>query len=164
MIDSNYFSCVCMAHAVFNAWLRSDATAKETNPQTDRSTPMPLPPRHLNPTGPFASFYSLAGFTPYSHSNAAIRTLSDSLSQEMSLCAAAHLYLPRVRVHTVLPATMPPWSLEDESRVKTDLTKSLEEWDHVLTQQECAWRATAGLESGEELVMTSTIVRLVMSS
>ncbi|RYP74284.1 hypothetical protein DL771_003105 [Monosporascus sp. 5C6A] len=69
MMDSNYFSCVYMAHAVLSAWLRSDARAKGTNPQTDRATSPPLPPRHLIFTGSFASFYSFAGFTPYSPQN-----------------------------------------------------------------------------------------------
>lgn len=111
------------------------------------------------------SFYSFAGFTPYSPSKASIRALSDSLSQEMNLYAAAHRNgLPRVRVHTVFPATMPTRSLDDENRVKTDLTKSLEEGDQILTPEECARRAIAGLESGEELVPTSTIIRLVMAS
>lgn len=45
----------------------------------------------------------------------------------MNLYVGAHLELPRVRVHTIFPATMPTQSLEDENHVKTDLTKSLEE-------------------------------------
>lgn len=38
--------------------------------------------------------------------------------------------------------------LEDENRVKTDITKFLEEGDQILTPTECALRAIAGLESG----------------
>ncbi|KAI1207024.1 NAD(P)-binding protein [Annulohypoxylon truncatum] len=168
MMDSNYFSCVYMAHAILNVWLRSAADAKaaikETSDQPKKAKPTSLPARHLIFTGSFVSFYSFAGFTPYSPSKAAVRALSDSLSQEMNLYAAAHPDLPRVRLHTVFPATMPTQSLEDENRVKTDLTKSLEEGDQILKPEECARRAIAGLESGEELVPTSTIIWAVMTS
>jgi 3-dehydrosphinganine reductase len=168
MMDSNYFSCAYLAHAVLNAWLRPLLDSKPVHsdrdaPATDR-TGKPPQARHLVFTGSFVSFYSFAGFTPYAPSKAAIRSLSDSLSQEMNLYAAAYPSAPRIRVHTVFPATMPTQSLEDENRVKTDLTKSLEEGDQVLQPEECARRAIAGLERGEELVATSTIIRLVMTS
>jgi 3-dehydrosphinganine reductase len=162
MMDSNYFSCAYMAHAILNAWLRSPAPA-DADAGSSRKTPAP-PARHLIFTGSFVSFYSFAGFTPYAPSKAAVRSLADSLSQEMNLYAGARPDLPRVRVHAVFPATMPTQSLEDENRVKTDLTKALEEGDQVLSPDECARRAIAGLEAGEELVPTSTIIRLVMTS
>lgn len=162
-MDSNYFSSVYMAHAILNEWLGS--AAKPADSQPGRAVPASLPAaRHLIFTGSFVSFYSFAGFTPYAPSKAAVRALSDSLSQEMNLYAAAHPDLPRIRIHTVFPATMPTQSLEDENAVKTDLTKSLEEGDQILQPAECARRAIASLESGEELVPTSTIIRLVMAS
>jgi len=158
MMDSNYFSCVYMAHAILNLWLRP-TPGDGSNETTSRP-----PARHLIFTGSFVSFFSFAGFTPYSPSKAAIRSLSDSLSQEMNLYAAAHPQVPAVRVHTVFPATMPTQSLEDENKVKPDLTKYLEEGDQILTPDECARRTIAGLDRGEELVATSTIIRLVMTS
>jgi len=158
MMDSNYFSCVYMAHAILNTWLRPSA------PNDSSSSTITPPARHLIFTGSFVSFYSFAGFTPYSPSKAAIRSLSDSLSQEMNLYAAAHPQLPPVRVHTVFPATMHTQSCADEDAVKSDLTKSLEEGDQILEPEECARRAIAGLEGGQELVPTSTIIRLVMCS
>ncbi|KAL2127738.1 hypothetical protein VTI74DRAFT_10245 [Chaetomium olivicolor] len=164
MMDSNYFSCAYMAHAVLNAWLRSPAQVGTDSKTPSTSTLPPQPARHLIFTGSFVSFFSFAGFTPYAPSKAAVRALADSLSQEMNLYAGAHPDLPRVRVHAVFPATMPTQSLEDENRVKTDLTKALEEGDQVLSPAECARRAIAGLEAGEELVATSSIIRLVMTS
>ncbi|KAI1659828.1 NAD(P)-binding protein [Daldinia decipiens] len=169
MMDSNYFSCAYMAHAVLNAWLRSnpDATNSERHAESTsqpETKTVSLPARHLIFTGSFVSFYSFAGFTPYSPSKAAIRALSDSLSQEMNLYAAAHPNIPRVRVHTVFPATMPTQGLEEENSIKTDLTKSLEEGDQILEPEEVARRAIRGLENGEDLVPTSTIIRLVMTS
>ncbi|KAI1133203.1 NAD(P)-binding protein [Nemania abortiva] len=158
MMDSNYFSCVYMAHAVLNVWLGSKSAAGNNANGSSAAA------RHIIFTGSFVSFYSFAGFTPYAPSKAAVRALSDSLSQEMNLYAAAHPELPVVRVHTVFPATMPTQSLDDENAVKTDLTKSLEEGDQILVPDECARRAIAALERGEELVPTSTIIRLVMAS
>ena len=86
-------------------------------------------------------FYSFTGFTPYSPSKAAIRALSDSLSQEINLYAAAHPDLPRVRVHTVFPAIIPTQSLDYENLLKTDLTKSFEEADQILKPEDCAQQA-----------------------
>jgi 3-dehydrosphinganine reductase len=161
MMDSNYFSCVYLAHATLNAWLRPSSTIQKDAVSASKGA---LPARHIIFTGSFVSFYSFTGFTPYAPSKAAIRALSDSLSQEMNLYAAAHPSIPRVRVHTVFPATMPTQSLDDENAVKTDVTKSLEEGDQILEPVECARRAISGLESGEELVPTSIIIRLVMAS
>ncbi|KAF5001170.1 hypothetical protein FGRMN_1194 [Fusarium graminum] len=159
MMDSNYFSSAYMAHATLNAWLRPaiEGTVEKTEHKS-------LQARHIIFTGSFVSLYSFAGFTPYSPSKAAIRSLSDSLSQEMNLYAGAHPDEPRVRVHTVFPATMPTKSLDDENRVKTDVTKALEEGDQILSPEECARRAITGLERGEELIATSTIIRLVMTT
>ncbi|KAG7417135.1 hypothetical protein ACKAV7_003025 [Fusarium commune] len=160
MMDSNYFSSAYMAHATLNAWLRP-AIDGTTKAGAEAKTPAA---RHIIFTGSFVSLYSFAGFTPYSPSKAAIRSLSDSLSQEMNLYAGAHPNEPRVRIHTVFPATMPTKSLDDENKVKTDVTKALEEGDQILTPDECARRAIAGLERGEELIATSTIIRLVMTT
>jgi 3-dehydrosphinganine reductase len=160
MMDSNYFSCVYMAHATLNAWLRPSSTTQKDAGSAFKGA---LPARHIIFTGSFVSFYSFTGFTPYAPSKAAIRALSDSLSQEMNLYAADPT-IPPVRVHTVFPATMPTQSLDDENAVKTDVTKSLEEGDQILAPAECARRAISGLESGEELVPTSMIIRLVMAS
>ncbi|KAL7765672.1 hypothetical protein ACKLNR_003588 [Fusarium oxysporum f. sp. zingiberi] len=160
MMESNYFSSAYMAHATLNAWLRPAIDSV-----TKKSTEVKIPTaRHIIFTGSFVSLYSFAGFTPYSPSKAAIRSLSDSLSQEMNLYAGAHPNEPRVRIHTVFPATMPTKSLDDENKVKTDVTKALEEGDQILTPDECARRAIAGLERGEELIATSTIIRLVMTT
>lgn len=160
MMDSNYFSCVYMAHATLNAWLHSkSSTSSDMSSKTAKQ-----PARHLIFTGSFVSFYSFAGFTPYAPSKAAIRSLSDSLSQEMNLYRTSRPDLPHMRIHTVFPATMHTQSCADEDALKSDLTKSLEEGDQILEPDECARRAIAGLESGEELVATSLIIRAVMAS
>ncbi|KAI0431394.1 hypothetical protein F5Y09DRAFT_304795 [Xylaria sp. FL1042] len=85
----------------------------------------------------------------------------------MNLYSAAHPDLPpRAHPHR-LPrhdADAVAGRREDENTVKTDLTKSFEEGDQIIDPDECARRAIASLESGDELVPTNTIIRLVMTS
>ena len=107
------------------------------------------------------SFYTFAGYAPYSPTKAALRSLSDSLSQEMNLYAAANPLHPPVRLHTVFPGTILTASFEAENLIKSDLTRSLEAGDTVLSPEEVARRSIKGLEGGEELVATSWLVRLV---
>ncbi|KAI9789272.1 MAG: hypothetical protein M1816_006281 [Peltula sp. TS41687] len=165
MMDSNYFTSVYMAHAALTAWLRpmlsKDKPPASASENTKRSPPPS--PRHLIFTSSFVAFYSIAGFAPYSPAKAALRSLSDSLSQEMNLYAAAHPAEPGVRLHTVFPATIFTDSFEAENRVKADVTRMLEESDKGQTADEVARRSIAGLERGEELVVTTLLTRLVMT-
>lgn len=158
-MDSNYFTAAYMAHPTLEAWLRpKDKTAAASS-----TTP---PPRHLIFTGSFLSFYTFTGYAPYSPAKAALRSLSDSLSQEMNLFLATQKAskTPPVRIHTVFPATIFTESYEEENKVKTDVTKMLEEGDPGQTPDECARVSIEGLERGEELVTTTFLTRLVMTA
>ncbi|KAI3393579.1 hypothetical protein diail_3928 [Diaporthe ilicicola] len=118
-------------------------------------------PRHLIFTASFLAFYPVAGYAPYNPSKAALRSMSDTLSQEMNLYAAAHPGRPPVRVHTVFPATILTESYEAENRIKPDLTKMLEDADGGQTPAEVARAAIAGLEAGHEIVTTEIMTRFV---
>jgi 3-dehydrosphinganine reductase len=152
-MDSNYFTSAYMAHATLRAWLKP--TSKTTSTKSDL-------PRHLIFTASFLSFYTMAGYAPYSPTKAALRSLSDTLSQEMNLYASGPN--PPVRLHTIFPATIFTESYVAENRVKSDLTKMLEEGDPGQTSGEVAQRSIAALERGEELVTTTFLTRLVMTS
>jgi 3-dehydrosphinganine reductase len=159
-VDSNYLTSAYMAHATLRAWLKAPS---KTPPATARSGP--LLPRHLIFTASFLSFFTLAGFAPYSPTKAALRSLSDTLSQEMNLYASSSSpNKPEVRIHTIFPATIYTESYEAENRVKSDVTKKLEEGDAGQTPDEVAKRSIAGLERGDELVTTTFLTRLVMTS
>lgn len=71
---------------------------------------------------------------------------------------------PPVRLHTIFPATIFTNSYEAENRVKSDLTKKLEESDAGQTADEVARRSIAGLERGDEMVTTTFMTRLLMTS
>ena len=146
-MDDSYFTSVYMSHAILNAWLR------------DASSPT-AEPRHLIFTASFLSFFPVTGYASYSPSKAALRCLSDTLSQEMNLYANTPT---NVRVHTVFPATIFTESFEEEQKVKADVTKMIEEGDEGQTPDEVARLCIEGLERGEELVTTTFLTRIAMA-
>lgn len=132
-MDVNYWSCVDMAHAILNEWLAPSSTGKGNR-------------RHLIFTSSVAAFYAIAGYGPYSPAKAAIKSLSDTLAQEMLL------YGDDVKVHTVFPGTITSPGLERENQMKPDITHILEESDPVQSPDVVAAKAISGLEKGEYLV------------
>lgn len=153
-MDSNYFTSAYMAHATLNAWLKPSSKSLAPPPHSSI-------PRHLIFTASLLSFFTLAGYAPYSPTKAALRSLSDTLSQEMNLYASSSR--PRVQMHTIFPATIFTDSYKAENLVKSDLTKKLEEGDAGQTADEVARRSIAGLERGDELVTTTFMTRLLMT-
>lgn len=172
-MDANYFTSAYMAHAALKSWLRTDVdghdkerTAASTGElEAARKNSHRSPPaRHLIFTSSFVALYSIIGYTPYSPSKAALRSLSDTLSQELNLYAAANPHAPPVKVHTLFPATIFTEAYEAENRVKTDVTKMLEEADGGQTPEEVARKSILGLESGQELITTDFLTRIVLST
>lgn len=160
LMDSNYFSSVYMAHAALRAWVRPEKEAcADGPPAAEENTP-----RHLIFTASFLALYPIAGYAPYNPSKAALRTLSDQLSQEMNLCAAANPKTRAVKVHTIFPATIFTDSYEAENKIKSDLTKILEEADRGQTPGQVAQGSIRGLEKGHELITTDWMTRAVMCS
>lgn len=98
------------------------------------------------------AFYPIAGYSAYSPSKAALRVLSDSLSQELALYPPPR---PQIKPHTLFPATIFSPSLAAENAIKPGVTKKLEEGDGGLSPDECAAICVRALEKGEELVTTS---------
>lgn len=140
-MDSNYFSAVYTAHAALRTWLRPD----EAIPHYEATATAP-DPRHLILTGSFLAFYPIAGYAPYSPSRAAVRALSDELSQEMQLYAAANPVQPAIKVHTLFPATILTESYKAENKIKSGLAKLLEGPDAGQTPEEVA-RGVLGYSS-----------------
>lgn len=115
-----------------------------------------MTPYHLIFTSSMAAFFSITGYGPYNPAKAAIRALSDTLSQEMNLYYAAaqnHGNRP-VRVHTVFPSTILGEALEIENQIKTDVTKMLEAGEEGQTSEAIAYKSIKALERGEELITT----------
>ncbi|KAI0436717.1 hypothetical protein F4803DRAFT_207921 [Xylaria telfairii] len=168
-MNNNYFTSLHMAHAVLKCWLqdsyKGEVTSSLAHPvhRDGQSASQPLP-RHLIFTASFLAFYSFAGYSSYSPCKAAIRSLSDSLSQEMNLYAAAHPTEPKIRLHTIFPSGILGDSFKAENRIKSDLTKFLEKGEEPQTPDAIAEKSIKGLESGLELVTTDILARLVKGS
>jgi 3-dehydrosphinganine reductase len=161
-MNSNYFTGLHLAHAVLKHWLiTSRDTSAGTSGKSATLATKSTAPRHLIFTASFLSFFTFAGYAPYSPAKAALRSLSDTLSQEMNLYAAANPDEPRVRVHTIFPAGILSEGLENEQRIKTDLTKLLEEGDKPQTPEAIAAKSIQGLESGQEMITTDFQTGLV---
>jgi 3-dehydrosphinganine reductase len=120
-----------MAHAIFGEWLTPTAEKKE---------------RHLIFTSSVVAFYPVAGYAPYAPAKAAIKSLSDTLAQEVLL------YGDHVKIHTVFPGTILTPGYETENKTKPGITFILEESDPEQTPEQVAKNAISGLEKGEYLV------------
>ncbi len=162
-MDSNYFSALYMAHPILKAWLRtSPSRGHEAN---TKQTPSPASssPRHLIFTSSVLAFYPLLGYSPYAPSKAALRSLSDTLSQELELYNGARRKDASlgsevdVKIHTIFPGTIFSPMYEEENKIKPAITKKLEEGDSGQTEDEVAAASVRGLEKGEYLVATSLI-------
>lgn len=86
------------------------------------------------------------GYTPYSPAKAAIKSLSDTLYQEVLA------YPNPPQIHTVFPGTIASPGLELENQGKPEITHQLESTDPIQTPEEVAKNAIRGLERGEYLV------------
>lgn len=148
-MDANYMSSVYIAHAALRRWLSGSVPS---SPSAE--------PRHIIFTSSVLAFYPLAGYTPYTSSKAALRTLSDALSQELLLYSR---HTP-VKTHTIFPATIFTASYEEENKTKPAVTKKLEESDGGQTPDEVAIASIKGLERGEELVTTSGLMGYAMKA
>ncbi|KAI3395066.1 hypothetical protein diail_1823 [Diaporthe ilicicola] len=171
-MDANYFSAAYMAQAALRSWLRSDGkdeghhgehSVHEEVRVNNKKKPAAAA-RHLIFTSSFAALYSIAGYAPYSPTKAALRSLSDTLSQELNLYAAANPIAPPIKVHTLFPATIFTEAYEAENRIKSDMTKMLEEADGGQSPEMVASKCIQGLESGYELVSSDFQTRFVMST
>ncbi|KAH0592452.1 hypothetical protein MHUMG1_09839 [Metarhizium humberi] len=167
-MQNNYFTSLYMSHAILQCWLKSPRKSLTSNLPGSSDKPESRPnstlQRHIIFTASFLAFYGIAGYSPYSPTKAALRSLADSLSQEMNLYSAAYPNEPRVRLHTIFPAGILTEGFEAENRIKSDLTKMLEEGDEPQTPEVIASRSIKGLESGQELITTDFQTGLVKRS
>lgn len=146
-MDSNYWSAAYTAHATLKSWL---APSKSSVAITT--------PRHLVLTSSVVAFYPIVGYAGYSPAKAAIRSLSDTLSQELCLYNGSRQHgsspgpAADVRIHTIFPGTIFSPGYEIENQTKPAITKKLEEDEGGQTEDEIAHISVKALEKGEYLV------------
>ncbi|KAJ5620022.1 hypothetical protein N7510_004006 [Penicillium lagena] len=153
-MDTVYWTAANTAHATLKKWLAP----------IHPSAQMSLPKRHLIFTCSTLAFVPIAGYGPYSPAKAAIRSLSDTLSQEIEMYNGARAQRHRnaapaadVKIHTVFPMGILSPGFDNEQKLKPELTKKLEEADKPQTPREVATIAIDALERGEYLITTMLI-------
>ena len=158
-MDSNYFSAAYIAHATLSLWLRPSSNPTSTSEVAAKESKS-REPRHLIFTSSVCGLFNVTGYSPYSPSKTALRSLSDSLSMEMQLYASADF--PPVRIHTIFPGTIFTESYIEENKIKPAITKKLEEDDGGQTPDQVAEKSIQALEKGEELIATAWLGRALM--
>ncbi|KAL8860878.1 MAG: hypothetical protein Q9178_002633 [Gyalolechia marmorata] len=161
--ETNYLSAVYIAHAALQQWLKPSQKPSGTTTTTiTPTTPLPLP-RHLIFTSSVVAFYPLAGYGPYSPSKASLRSLTDTLSQELLLYPPTPTR-PAVIPHCIFPATILTPGYIEENKSKHPITLKLEGSDQGQTAEEVAEASVKGLERGEEMVTTDFVGGLMWRS
>ncbi|KAL4809530.1 3-ketodihydrosphingosine reductase tsc10 [Aspergillus unguis] len=153
-MDTVYWTAANTAHAILRKWL------VPINPSHQR----PLPRRHLIFTSSTLAFVPIAGYAPYSPAKAAMRSLSDTLSQEIEIYNGSRASKQRapatpadVKIHTVFPMGILSPGFDNEQQIKPALTKQLEAADKPQTPNEVSRTAIEALERGEYLITTMFI-------
>lgn len=143
-MDINYFGAANVAHAILQQWL---------SPIQARSRKE----RHLIFTSSTLAFFPIIGYAPYSPAKAALRSLCDTLAQEVLL------YSDSVHLHTVFPGGIDTPGFANENINKPAVTKKIEEPDPVQSAEDVAAGSIKGLEKGQYLIVTNFIGKAMRS-
>lgn len=147
-MDTIYWSSAYMAHAALNKWLgQAQSTDKKTT-------------RHIIFTSSVVAFFPIAGYAPYSPAKAAMRSLADTLTQEVAVYNAANRS-SEIKIHTVFPMGILTPGFENENKTKPALTVLLEKDDKPQTPEEVARITIAKLEAGDGLITTMFVGHLL---
>ncbi|KAK2760735.1 3-dehydrosphinganine reductase [Arachnomyces sp. PD_36] len=167
-MDTIYWTAAHMAHSTLKNWL-APVPAGETpkGPTDSRGNALR---RHLIFTSSTLAFVPVTGYGPYSPAKAAMRALSDTLSQEVEVYNGARRNKSNaapaadVKIHTVFPMGILSPGYENEEKLKPELTKLLEEADKPQTPEEVAAISIKSLERGDYLITTMFIGALMKAS
>jgi 3-dehydrosphinganine reductase len=166
--DTVYWSAAYMAHAVLNQWKqpRGNKTLDSSNSSTtppSSSLKSPILPRHLIFTSSVVAFFPIAGYTPYTAPKAAMKSLADSLRQEVAVYNGHHSTQTAqspshpIKISIVYPMGISTPGFETEEKIKPQITKKLEEDDVPQQPDEVAKVAVSALEAGKHEITTATL-------
>lgn len=149
-----------MAHAAINMW--------KTPSSSERKVMDPRPTRHIVFTCSALAFFPVAGYSPYSPCKAAMRTLADTLNQEMEVYNGSRQNpslgpVPDadMKVHILFPMGIDSPGFENENKVKPQLTLQLEKDDKPQQPEEIAQIALRRLEAGDFMISTMFLGHLM---
>ena len=158
-MDTLYWSCAYVAHATLRQWIQP--VKKQVQKSYDNK------PRHLIFTSSVLAFMPLAGYAPYNPAKAAMRTLADTLNQEVQVYngARSHPIEPgpaaEIKVHAVFPAGILSPGYENEQKSKPALTRKLEEDDKPQQPEELATIIISELEAGKYMITSLFVGHLL---
>ena len=173
-MDTIYWSAAYMAHATLNHWL------KPSLPQSTKEI-TPAPPadktRHIIFTSSTLAFFPIAGYAPYSPAKAAMKSLADTLNQELAIYNGSRTPLPSsstsdnipsiapppadIKIHTIYPMGILSPGYDNENKLKPALTMMLEKDDKPQHPDEVARIAIERLERGEQHITTMLLGHLL---
>ena len=143
--SKNYFSAAFITQCLLQKWLKAPHQ----------------PPRHIIFTGSTVAFISLPGYAAYSPTKAALRSLADTLRQEVMM------YSHDICIHCSFPGTIFTDTFYEEQDQKPSLTKLLEGSDRVKagqTSQEIARTIFAGLKKNQYFITTDFNTLLLLNN
>lgn len=166
----NYWSAAYLLHSTLQAWLKPVLDANWREPSSVSATePLSENSRHFIFTSSTLAYWGIAGYSPYSPCKAALRSLCDSMRQELLLYEGAAKaqnikdFRP-VRLHLVTPGNILTEGYKTENLLKHPVTKKLEEGDEAQLPEIIARDAVSKLEQGDYLVTTNLLGRLMKSA
>ena len=154
-MDTIYWSCAWMAHAAINMW--------KTPSEKIRTRPT----RHIVFTSSVLAFFPVAGYSPYSPCKAAMRSLADSLNQELEVyngsrqSSSGPVPDADMKVHALFPMGIISPGLETENAIKPQLTLQLEKDDQPQPPEEIVKIALARLGAGDFMISTAFLGHLM---
>lgn len=158
-MDLNFWGSAYLAHKTLRAWFYPSKPYPERAPDAKDEAP-----RHFIMTSSAVAFVQLAGYSPYAPAKNALRSLADSLREEVMLYNGARRSAKKtnqptapfdVKINLIIPGTIKSPGLEQENKVKHPVTFELEDMDPEQTELEAATAAVKGLESGSYVVTTN---------
>lgn len=170
-MDTIYWSAAYMAHAALNTWLQRPSLAPEDKQTTAKERSSSNEPHHIIFTSSTLAFFPVAGYAPYSPAKAAMKSLADTLNQELavyngarnhaSFGTAAALPQADIKIHTIYPMGILTPGYDNENKLKPALTVMLEKDDKPQTPDEVARTAVERLERGEQHITTMFLGHLL---
>ena len=171
-MDTIYWSAAYMAHAALNVWLQPLAAIESKQTSTDSTADTT---RHIIFTSSTLAFFPVAGYAPYSPAKAAMKSLTDTLNQELAIyngarsttsspsSTSAPSAVPQadIQIHTIYPMGILTPGYENENKLKPALTIMLEKDDKPQTPDEVARIAVERLERGEQHITTMFLGHLL---
>ncbi|KAF2002778.1 NAD(P)-binding protein [Amniculicola lignicola CBS 123094] len=163
--ELNYWAAAYLSHKTLKAWLYPTIPyAKDAKTEASR---------HFIMTSSALGLIDVAGYTPYAPAKSAMRSLSDTLRQEILIYNGARrskkitAQAPApfdVEIQLILPGSVRSPGFENENKTKHPVSFLIEESDPDQSPIEAATAALKGLDHGQYMTPTNWLVQILRFS